>query len=976
MTNRPVELDGPIGIVPSLKFNATLLRQRERYPFLPDVSGIIGDLRALAAHGPVPARVARGRNGRGDYLKLYVDGRYVLDLNETKHRNGYSVTGIWPMGFTDHDQLVRGSLQLLTTGWIYHHQIRDLPYAGRSGWEDIQEEWRSLHREAAPGGADLLASHERYLDRLEEIVTTGRRLEQEAAGSAAAVPYRRVDAAAARRRTARAVYDFQLVGDRLLAVGTRVHVREHSDLQGRVVDARGTVITVRFERPVDWARIPAMGGFVESPAVTGFDKQLEALEILRERRAANPHLLDVLADGTFTPFQPGAAADVMPATRLDDSQLSAFRKALEAPDLALILGPPGTGKTRTIVEVARAVAATGRRVLITSYTNRAVDNALKELPEDSLVLLRAGREEGVTAECEHLTMEARAETVQTEILQRTEATARHYDTAEGDDWLRQLDADLAALTAAEATARQAAAAWQAEADRFTAPLRARAEALAADEERTGHALAEIRERGERLVRARERADRRAGLTLVGFLFRGGARRAADRLAEATAEHDRLTGVLHGARDARQRAEAELRHVRENAPELASLRRSANQAEDERRKRMTATRDTAEALRSTIGGVPVPPSPAADLGALGIFRDHAAGALELMRRRAALLADWRAQLLQNTEQLYPELARYADVIGATCIGTATAGALTGLDFDLAIVDEAGQISTPNMLVPLVRARRALLVGDHHQLGPFTDDRMRAWADRERPEAADLVGRSGFELLFPRTPPANREVLRYQRRMPRVVARFISDQFYNGFLETDVERPHRDTLFASPLAFVDTSGEPQRRRHDRPPRPDEPWAEHGWANDLEARIITEIVSYYHRHDPDWAVILPFRAQVGLVTQHLTRRLGAPDAVAARVGTVDSFQGGERRLIVFGFTRSNASGRVGFLNDLRRSNVAFSRPRNLLVLVGDTSTLRRADDPGFRAVAGSLLDHVRTSGDLRPWREIDRLLSGEAR
>ncbi|WP_242619833.1 DEAD/DEAH box helicase, partial [Actinomadura fibrosa] len=475
-----------------------------------------------------------------------------------------------------------------------------------------------------------------------------------------------------------------------------------------------------------------------------------------------------------------------------------------------------------------------------------------------------------------------------------------------------------------------------------------------------------------LARRIDRAEARARWPVIGSLLRGRAARLAAEHRQGQDERARIHAVLTGVLRDRDRALADARRIRDTSPELADLRRALEEARAVSGERARAAADDAGELRALLHGVPVPPAPEANLPALAAFRDQAAQAVELMRRRLALLNEWRGHLGSRTEQLYPELARYADVIGATCIGTATTGALKGLDFALAVVDEAGQISTPNVLVPLVRARRAVLVGDHHQLPPFVDPRVAGWA-RDDPRALDLVTRSAFELLFPGVPDGHREVLRYQRRMPPVIARFISRWFYDGFLESDVRRPHRDALFAAPLVFVDTAGLPRRARHERPPRPDERWADTGYANDTEARVIADLVAHYHGDAADWAAILPYQAQVGLVTELLAARIG-DEAAAAGVGTVDAFQGGERDVIVFGFTRSNANGAVGFLSELRRANVAFSRPRRLLILVGDSSTLAQARDPAFRAMAEALLDHVRTSGDLRDVREVQTLVAAE--
>ncbi|MWA01929.1 AAA family ATPase [Actinomadura sp. LD22] len=971
-----VDLPGTVHLVPSLRFVEKLAERRARHPFLPDVDGIVRDLCAVTARGPVPARVERGRGGRGDFLKLYVDGRYVLSLNVTKHGNGYALGGVVPMGFEHHDEVVRGALRLRAAGWVYHDTIQELPFQARAEWDVLRERWRLLTEAAAARTADATApkAHEEFLDLLDRMIDEGRRVELAAARTDGMISYRRVDASAARRRSARGVHDFQLIGSRRPVVGTRLHVREAPDLRGRVDALRGTLMTVRFERPVDVDAIPKIGAFVESPSTVPFDRQAEAVRLLRDGASANPFLLDVLAGHRFRPFRPAAAE---PARALDGSQTSAFRKALAVPDTALILGPPGTGKTRTITEIARACAAAGERVLITSYTNRAVDNVLQELPPD-LVVLRAGRDDGVTPGCEHLTLEAQAATLQGEIIRRTEAAVCDYAPAapgrgEADAWARQLDASLDALDAAEAAERRAATALERRAAELTAPVDEHARVLTARADEHRRVLADREARLEALARSRDRAVARTRWPVIGALLRGRAERLAAEFQAGLAERAQVQAALTAVLRDRDAALAESHRIRASSPELVKLSRALDDARTATRDRARAAADDAAELHALLHGVPVPPSPGPGLPALRAFRDQAGQALDLMRRRLELLTEWRGHLGSRTEQLYPELARYADVIGATCIGAATTGALRGLDFAVAVVDEAGQISTPNVLVPLVRARRAVLVGDHNQLPPFVDPQVRAWA-RSDSRALDLVTKSAFELLFPGVPDGHREILRHQRRMPPVVARFVSQWFYDGFLESDVERPHRDALFASPLVFVDTAGLPQRERRERRPRPDERWADSGYANDAEARIITDLVAHYRGTVADWAVILPYQAQVGLVTEMVAGRLGDEEEAAAGVGTVDSFQGGERDLIVFGFTRSNAGGAVGFLDELRRANVAFSRARRLLILVGDSATLTQAADPAFRAMARALLDHVRTGGDLRAAREISGLIARE--
>jgi superfamily I DNA and/or RNA helicase len=115
----------------------------------------------------------------------------------------------------------------------------------------------------------------------------------------------------------------------------------------------------------------------------------------------------------------------------------------------------------------------------------------------------------------------------------------------------------------------------------------------------------------------------------------------------------------------------------------------------------------------------------------------------------------------------------------------------------------------------------------------------------------------------------------------------------------------------------------------------------------------------------VIAPYRAQVDRIRELITVSLGGESADS--VGTVDAFQGGERDLIVYGFTRSNTRGDIGFLSEQRRLNVAITRARRQLVLIGDTTTLIRANDEPFADLMRHLMGYLRGNGDVRNSREV---------
>jgi AAA domain len=957
---------------------AKLQRRRAEGVRVPGIADIRSDLSRMT--GPVPARVSQGKQGKDDYLRLYVNGRYALVLSVSKYGHGYIIGDVYPLGLRDQDEIVRGEFALAAMSWRLYDHPRELPEYLDARWPAVKQAWHSRpKREGAKSPGDALPrAHQDYLDDLQLVIEKAREVELTGKPADRMCRYQRIAPAAAQRRTAQSIYKFQLMGDSRLVAGTKVHIDEHPGLRGEIKEIRESLVIVKFDQPVDFNHIPALGAFVASPNTTSLDKQAEAVEVLRDRRSRNPRLLDVLVDHRFQPFQPSTA---IPRDMLDPSQQAAFRKALAVPDLALVQGPPGTGKTWTIKQVVREIVATrtgGGPVLVSAYTNQAVDNVLKDLGKDDLTVVRVGS--GVTPDCAHLTLEAQATDLQQRILDRTEPQLSRYaladpDTGSAVQRMIELKAERARLEDAIARERQAREEFQRHDAQLTAPLRLRLEELDAALGSRKALAAEREQLAAKAAARQERAARRASMPVLGFLVKSRADRLAAAAGEAWTMAAQAASDVASAQDLRIKAQSDLARVRATDHKLAGYR--ARLAECGNIKARHAERSVASARRlaACLGDTAVLPPVPADLADLSRFVDVAGQAVALAQRRLLALRKWRAALERRTEQLYPELIRYADVVGATCIGAASSKYLGNMSFGLAIIDEAGQVAAPNLLVPLVRAERAVLVGDHLQLPPFAEQELADWARAENPTVADLVTKSAFELLFPYAPEGSRQMLNIQRRMPRVIGDFISGQFYGGSLDSDTNRPDRDELFAAPLAFVDTAELPAAGRRERRPRPGEPWPDKSWVNDAEAELIADLAAHYDARKSDWVVIVPFSAQAGRVSALLVKRLGDEELAASRVASVDSFQGGEHDTVIFGFTRSNSHASVGFFNDVRRSNVAFSRARQRLIMVGDMTTLVNASDTGFRAMMTALHDHLRQRGDLRGYRDVSALLGREA-
>lgn len=973
MTASPVFLPGPVAVIPSEKVRSKLA------PHLRPIQ-LIEEMTRLSRMGALPARLEENP----ERLVVYTD-THVTWLFVTRRGDAYSLGAAFPRGFREEERLLSGALLLnCSAGWQGFHQLRDVPDGMSAHWPLLRRAWDGVGS-AEPERPPLPPHHTAYLDRMAQVIEAGREIEVARQREAPPVHYRRRESVREERRSAQSMYVFGLLRPATLAAGAVVQLADQPDLKGRVVRVKGLDVLVRFETTVDYGRIPAQGALVALPSDRVFQAQADTVQALRRGDVVNRGLLGWFVDRSLTPFR--ADPHDQPRGTLDqDSQLSAFQRALAVPDLLLILGPPGTGKTRTITEIAVACAARGERVLITSHTNRAVDNVLEQLPAD-LLAVRVGNEDVVTGRARDLMVESHVTALRERIRASTQGMVSRLApfTGDGDAAGRRL-AYLADSLAAARTAEREEQGHAAGLDAVVRRLEpAQADRIAVATDR----LTALRATSGRLDARRETWERRhasaqarTGAGIFAFFYRWLTDR---RLARLRAVRQELVLTAEEVSRAEMTCRAE-QAVAERLigahPEAARLMAARDTARRDGEEAMAEASRAAGSLRSivaaftTISEEPLPDGRLpADLAGWEALRDRLEQAVVTLRARAALLADWRAGIGDAEQDLQRELVRYADVVAATCIGTATTKLLAELEFDLVIVDEAGQISTPNLLVPLVRGKRAVLVGDHQQLPPYLDEEVREWGEslarkEDLPpaaasEIADVLRRSAFERLYGAVPAGHQVMLTVQRRMPREIGEFVSAAFYDGVLRTDHTRRQDDPVFSSPFAMIDTGDRPAaERREETGNRP-------GYVNRLEADIVVRLVAAYTRYYKDWAVIVPYRAQAECIRAGLARVLGEGTEIADNVGTVDSFQGGERDLIVYAFTRSNARGEVGFLRELRRLNVAVSRARRQLVLVGDTTTLTAARDEGFRILMRQMMDHLRRVGDLRTSADVSARL-----
>ncbi len=292
-----------------------------------------------------------------------------------------------------------------------------------------------------------------------------------------------------------------------------------------------------------------------------------------------------------------------------------------------------------------------------------------------------------------------------------------------------------------------------------------------------------------------------------------------------------------------------------------------------------------------------------------------------------LSAWANQL---EERLINQILDSAQVIACTLVGAAHP-VLDGRKFRTVVIDEAAQALEPATWIPIAKASRVVLTGDPFQLPPTV----------KSVEAQ----RGGFhitlmEKCLDRLPEV--ALLKVQYRMNDVIMGFSNRQFYQNQLQAAEEVRNRrlPVLSGAPMVFIDTAGCGfEEKVHP---------AYQSRSNPDEFRILREHLylledAFVEKEYPSVAIISPYREQA----EYMRKALDEDPLLSARplsVNTIDGFQGQEKDVVYISLVRSNAKGEIGFLQDYRRMNVAMTRARKQLIVVGDSATIGRS--PFYRA------------------------------
>jgi superfamily I DNA and/or RNA helicase len=302
-----------------------------------------------------------------------------------------------------------------------------------------------------------------------------------------------------------------------------------------------------------------------------------------------------------------------------------------------------------------------------------------------------------------------------------------------------------------------------------------------------------------------------------------------------------------------------------------------------------------------------------------------------KRLVDIFAEWETRFGRSSE-FHGALLSSSQVVAGTCVGVASVRAIQDVEFDLCIVDEASKASVTETLVPIARSHRWVLVGDQQQLPPFLEDEL------QKPHNLEPYGlrvedlrNTLFDRLAAALPKECKTGLYVQHRMVQPIGDLISECFYDSKLKSAPKQPDNSLTKTLPksVTWITTARELNRMEVE---------THQSCANPTEVRVVCRLLQRINglanvaRKRYSVAVLTGYSQQRSDLERSVSQLLLELSALDVEVHTVDSFQGREADVAIYSVTRCNNKGTIGFLKERKRLNVALSRGKYYLVIVGD--------------------------------------------
>jgi serine/threonine protein kinase len=704
--------------------------------------------------------------------------------------------------------------------------------------------------------------------------------------------------------------EFTLTGvveEDLVGQSRRIVDGDNLLIQGDIERTEGNQLILYVTRHFD-DNLPGHGqlNLDISAAETAIRRQRDSLDAVRYARAVRAEVKDLLIKPSQCHAPRITTCTHFFQSDMDEDKQKAVSAACGAPDFLVVEGPPGTGKTTFITELILQTLklAPKAKILLTSQTHVALDNAAERLRklDGNISIVRLGfvSNERISPGIKDLLLPNRLLSWRATVLASAKVYLDEWATAQG---ISKHQFEVGTLLRRWVTDSQTITRL----DTHLSVLKR--QLIAADSA------------------AESISNDEASLT------------------DNIHDDDFITDVITAPATTDITEEDASVVLTEDIRTIAAELRSAKSAHANLEEQIVGLEPLAtEILDGTLEEVS---DWAVSLLPIGPIADK-------LRTMLEIHADWESRLGRGAE-FQPAVLMSSQVIAGTCVGLMGVKGVGDVEFDLCIVDEASKATPTEILVPLSRSRRWVLVGDPKQLPPYQDDELlnSGILQKYDLDKSDLT-ESLFDRLLHGVPEECKTSLTTQHRMVPAIGSLISECFYDGKLKNAARAADEKLvgLLKRPVVWM-TSSHLQDRFEQK--------THFSFENQTESKILVRLLAQMDKalHDSGTsrsvAILTGYGAQLQRLKRDIATAMDSWQHLSIEVNTVDAFQGREAEVAIYSVTRSNDHGNIGFLRDLRRLNVALSRGRNILVIVGDHVFARSvAGENPFKRVVSHIESH----------------------
>lgn len=734
-------------------------------------------------------------------------------------------------------------------------------------------------------------------------------------------------------------YELNYTSDDMLQMTTKKKIHHYIDV-GHMREFSDGRMIIDMTPQVDYSNIASSGEISISMrmAEVALDRQRKALKSILYKENVNPEISEII----FNPTIASSKNNLMltetdcESREIDKSKLISLGKALSADNMFLLQGPPGTGKTTFISELVYQIlygndkyrGNPDAKILIASQSHVAVDHSLAKIKNliPDIKMIRIGILDKLSESSREYTLDIFCrEWTQKVIENCKEALARYKQEIGIDESLQEKNSIINEIESI---------------NQEISELIYELEKVETELERVNILDSKWQFVNEKIATMKQMvAIKTAGIT---------EEQLSQIIDEFTENlfvlNDKLASVIdESIALAEQKIELQNRYVSINE----KLGVKGHEVDEWKELLGISSNEDYQHVKKCIQN-----------------------ALKENRKKYAkyskvesLCKEWQKRVTQGDGLLQESIAD-STIVGATCLGIASLNSAIEFDFDWVIVDEAGKATPPEILVPICLGRKVVLVGDHKQLPPVVDETLLKLQDKERMNISkEDLELSLFEYLERSLSDDCKNILDEQYRMNPVIGDLISKLFYESKLVSKTSREEKTIPLkiyeSKPLVWLSTVARPDRKEEK---------ISDSYRNTCEAKIIFEQLLEIDEElgelklKKETAIIAGYRGQRDRLTRLYESDYKARyHNMSIEINTVDAFQGRETDIVFYSIVRSNDNGKLGFLKDVRRLNVAFSRARELLVVVGDHQCAqRRLDIDGQENPFVGIIRFIRDNSD----------------